>query len=151
MQMPLMPVRAPVRLTKPRRLRLYGVGLALWATGALWLVFHYFMVSKTDFGPSPHPLEHWWLSLHGLAAFATLWMFGLMWGTHIVGGWQTGRRRITGSLLLLVLAELIGTGYLLYYPPGDDWVPTLAILHWAIGLAAPAPFIIHRFWARAAR
>jgi hypothetical protein len=148
MQAPLIPVRAPVRLTTPRRLGLYGVGAVSWTTGALWLVFHYFMVRKTDFGPSPHPFEHWWLSLHGLAAFAALWMFGLMWGAHIAGGWKTGRRRITGSLLLLVLAELIGTGYLLYYPPGEGWVPTLSVLHWAVGLAAPLPFVVHRLWAK---
>lgn len=146
MQLPVMPVRDPVRLTKGRRLALYSVGIGLWFTGALWIVYHYFMVQHTAFGPSPHPLEHWWLSLHGLFAFATLWMLGLLWGAHIVGGWRSGRRRITGSLLLLIMVELTATGYLLYYPPSDDAVPTIALLHWVVGLAAPTPFVVHRFW-----
>lgn len=145
MQLSVMPMRDPVRLTRGRRLTLYGVGTGLWLTGALWVVFHYFMVQKTTFGPSPHPLEHWWLSLHGLFAFGALWMLGLLWGAHIVGGWRSGRRRITGSLLLLVMVELTATGYLLYYPPSDDAVSTVALLHLTVGLATPLPFVIHRF------
>ena len=140
------PVRNAVRLSRPRRLWLSGVGAGLWLTGALWLVFHYYMVRMTEFGPSPHPLEHGWLSLHGLFAFATLWMLGLLWGAHIVGGWTSGRRRITGSLLALALLELIATGYLLYYPPVEDSLATIAWLHWTVGLALPLPFLAHRFW-----
>ncbi len=151
MQLPVMPLRDPVRLTRGRRIALYSIGTGLWLTGALWVLYHYFMVQQTAFGPSPHPLEHWWLSLHGLFAFGTLWMLGLLWGAHIVGGWRSGRRRVTGSLLLLVMAELTVTGYLLYYPPSDDAVPTIALLHWTIGLATPLPFIVHRFLRTCAR
>lgn len=145
MQLPVMPMLDPVRLTRTRRLALYGTGTGLWLSGALWLVFHYFMVQQTAFGPAPHPLEHWWLSIHGLFAFGTLWMLGLLWGAHIVGGWRSGRRRVTGSLLLLMNAELTVTGYLLYYPPSDDAVSTVALLHWTVGLAAPLSFVIHRY------
>jgi hypothetical protein len=132
-------------------LGLYGVSAGLWLTGGLWVIFHYFVTRKTAFGPSPHPLEPWWLSLHGLFAFATLWMLGLLWGAHIVGGWRSGRRRITGSVLALVLLELTATGYLLYYPPNDDWLPPLALAHWAVGLLLPAPFLVHRLWRRFSR
>lgn len=146
----LRPARDPVRLSRGRRLTLYGVGLGLWLTGVLWLVFHYFMVRQTSFGPAPHPLEHWWLSLHGLFAFGTLGMLGLLWAAHIVGGWTSGRRRITGSLLALTLVALTLTGYLIYYPPSEDAAPAIGLAHWIGGLAAPIPFLVHRFW-RAAR
>ncbi len=143
--------RHPLRLTRKRRLALYGVGLGLWLSGALWLIFHYFLVRQTPFGPSPHPLEHWSLSLHGLFAFAALGMFGFLWGTHIVGGWESKRRRISGSLLFLTVSELAVTGYLLYYPPTEGSLPAIALLHWGVGLPTLLSFLIHRFWRGATR
>lgn len=141
----------PLRLSRPRRLALYCVGLGVWLSGALWLIFHYFLVRKTAFGPSPHPLEHWWLSLHGLFAFAALAMFGFLWGMHIVGGWESRRRRLSGSLLSVTSAILVATGYLLYYPPTDGSLPAIALLHWIVGLMAVIPFLVHRFWRGTAR
>lgn len=143
--------RHPLRLNQKRRFALYGVGLGLWLTGAVWLIFHYFLARKTAFGPSPHPLEHWFLSLHGLFAFASLAMFGFLWGTHIVGGWQSRRRRVSGSLLFLVLSALVLTGYLIYYPPTEGSLPVIALVHWIAGLFAALPFLLHRFWRGAAR
>jgi hypothetical protein len=145
MKIATIPSRHPLRLTKRRRWALYGVGGGLWASGALWLVLHYFMMQETEFGPSPHPWEHWFLSLHGLFAFASLWMFGLLWSAHIVGGWKSARRRISGSVLFAGLAGLVLTGYLLYYPPSEESLPIVAIIHWGVGLAAVLPFLGHRF------
>jgi len=145
------PIRHPLRVSRKRRFALYGVAGGLWLSGVLWLVFHYFLARKTSFGTAQHPLEHWWLSLHGLFAFAALWMFGLMWGVHIVGGWESSRRRVTGSVLFAALALLVASGYLIYYPPSEDALPVIALLHWGIGLAAILPFIGHRFLRGAAR
>ena len=93
-----------MRLRKELRVTTYIIGAGLWLSGVLWLIFHYFMVSQTAFGPQPHPLEHWWLSAHGLFAFATLWLYGLLWGRHIVVGWNSKKRRITGSTLFAIRA-----------------------------------------------
>ena len=141
-----MPVKIyePVRLRRGRRWLTYGIGLGVWATGALWLVFHYFLRTRGVFGPAENPLTHWWLAAHGLFAFATLWLFGLLWGHHIVGAWKTGRHRVSGSLLFAVLAVLIASGYLLYYAGGDDTRSIVSILHWTVGLALPVPFLVHR-------
>lgn len=129
----------------------YGIGAGLWLTGVLWLIFHYFMVRQTAFGPAPDPWEHRWLSMHGLFAFATLWVFGVLWGRHIVAGWRSGQRRATGTTLFLVLIGLVITGYLLYYPLGDDSPSAMAIWHWAIGLPLVIVFLIHRFWPALSR
>lgn len=143
MNMPLK-LYEPVRIKRGRRWLTYGIGLALWLSGAAWLVFHYFLKTETDFGPAENPLTHWWLAAHGLFAFASLWLFGLLWGQHIVGAWKTGRHRISGSLLFGVLAVLIASGYLLYYAGGDETRDIVAILHWGAGLAVPVPFLVHR-------
>jgi len=142
-----MPVKTyePVRLNRGRRWLVYGIGLGLWLTGAIWLVFHYFLKVETDFGRAENPLTHWWLAAHGLFAFASLWLFGLLWGQHIVGAWKSGRHRISGGVLFAILAILIASGYLLYYAGGDGTRDAISLLHWIIGLAIPLPFIVHRF------
>ncbi len=135
----------PVRLKRGRRWLSYGIGLGLWASGTIWLVYHYFLKQRTEFGLAENPLTHWWLALHGLFAFATLWLFGLLWGQHILGAWKTKRHRVSGSLLIAVLAVLIVTGYLLYYAGGDETQAIVSAVHWVVGLAAPLPFLLHRF------
>lgn len=142
-----MPVKLyePVRIKRGRRWLTYGIGLGLWLTGAAWLVFHHFLKTETTFGLAENPLTHWWLAAHGLFAFATLWLFGLLWGQHIVGAWKTKRHRISGGALFAVLIVLIASGYLLYYAGGDEARTITSIVHWGIGLAVPLPFILHRF------
>lgn len=142
-----MPVKLyePVRIKRSRRLLTYAVGLGVWLTGVAWLVFHYFLKTRTEFGLAENPLTHWWLASHGLFAFATLWLFGLLWGQHVVGAWKTGRHRVSGSILLGVLAVLIASGYLLYYAGGDETQAIVSVVHWGIGLAVPLTFLVHRF------
>ena len=80
------PHRSSVRLGRSRRLALYVVGCGVWTSGALWLLFHYLLVQQGEFGPKISTLEPWWLKLHGAFAFATLWIFGLLWGVHVTLG-----------------------------------------------------------------
>ena len=135
--------RAPLRLSRHRRLFVYTVGWGLWLSGALWLLFPYARMRKGEFGDTPHPLEPWWLRMHAAFAFMALWSFGLVWGVHIVAGWRTGRQRVSGSAAVAVLGWLVLTGYLLYYLTDDRWRDINGIAHWALGLAMPALFVLH--------
>jgi hypothetical protein len=137
--------RRTARLTPTRRLGVYGVGVAVWLSGALWLLFHYFFVRQGPLGATPHPLESWWLTLHGASAFAAIWAFGWLWSAHITKGWATGRKRPSGGLLVTALAWLTLSGYLLYYVGHEEVRTITSVLHWASGLACPIPFVVHRF------
>lgn len=119
------------------------VGLALWASGALWLLLHYFGGHAGQFGPEPSAFEPWALKAHGAMAFLSLWTFGLLWGQHIVKAWGRGERRWTGSLMLTALLALILTGYLLYYAPADSHA-LISAVHWVLGLALPLAYVAHR-------
>jgi hypothetical protein len=136
------------RLSRTRRLGIYGVGVGLWLSGALWLLFHYFLQVEGPFGSRPHGLEAWWLRLHGAFGFASLWLLGLLWGAHIAHAWSTRRKRWSGSLLLAGLAWLVVSGYLLYYLGDDALRADAALLHWTFGLACPAIFLTHRLARR---
>ena len=137
--------RRSVRLGRPTRLGLYIVGIGVWLTGGLWLLFHYFLVSQGEFGPQTNPLEPWWLKLHGAFAFATVWMFGLLWSVHVTKAWPISRRRLSGGMMAGTIGWLTLSGYLLYYVGNDNVRSVISVLHWAIGLAAPLAFLWHRF------
>ena len=136
--------RAPA-LSRSRLLTVYGISFGIWASGALWLLLHYFFEQEGQFGPAPHPLEFWSIAAHGAFAFATLWLLGLMWSVHIPAGWRSIRRRWSGSIMFGCAAFLVISGYLLYYLGDADMIPIVAVLHWAVGLACPALFVLHRF------
>lgn len=139
------------RMRPGRRRLVNAIGLGVWASGVLWLVFHTFLQVKGEFGLGPHPLEPWWLKLHGAFAFAALWTFGILWGVHVGQGWAQGRRRWSGSVLFGVLLALIVTGYLLYYAGSDEARAAVSIAHWAIGLPILPLYLAHRLVRRRGR
>ena len=93
------------RLVRWQRLALYITGAWLLATGSAWLLLHYSLGA----GELPHPLEAWSLRLHGLAAFAGLFVLGLLAAAHIPQGWRLShRRRWAGQRRSGVLLCVIG-------------------------------------------
>jgi hypothetical protein len=50
-----------------------------------------------------------------------------------------------------VVTMLIASGYLLYYLGNAEVISVVAALHWAVGLACPALFLLHRFSREKAR
>ncbi len=145
------PHQQGLRLSSRRKRALYAIFGGAWLTGILWLVFHYFLSVEGEFGGEPHPLEAWWLRLHGVFAFAALWLCGLLWAAHVRPALARPGRRLSGLLLLGMLAILAATGYLLYYAGDDSWRDTARWLHWLIGIALALVLGIHVMRARAQR
>ena len=145
------PHQAGLRLSPRRRRTLYAVVGGAWATGILWLIFHYFMTRPGEFGSEPHPLEAWWLRLHGACAFAVLWVGGMLWAVHIRPALSRPGKRISGLLLLGMFALLAATGYLLYYAVDDGLRDAVRWAHWLTGILLVAVLGVHVIRARAKR
>lgn len=143
--------RPGVRLSRRRRRMVYTVATALWTSGALWLLFHYFLKVQGDFGVQPHPLEAWWLKLHGACAFAALFLGGLLWAAHVRPGLSLRRRRRSGLTIVGAWLVLALTGYLLYYLSDEDWRSGVGIVHWVVGLALAVPLVLHSLRGRRQR
>jgi len=141
-------VRKSGNFGRSRRWALYIIGIGVWLSGGLWLLFHYFFVEQGEFGPKIHPFEPWSLKLHGAFAFASIWIFGLLWGVHVSRAWPGLRRRWSGGVMTGVFAWLILSGYLLYYVGNENARSVVSILHWGIGLATPICFAFHRLRVR---
>ncbi len=135
--------KAIIRLG-PRHKKLLYAGFALlWLSGALWLAFHYFLRAEGEFGPEPHPLEAWWLPLHGLMAMAALVLAGSLAPNHIRLAWNRRKNHRSGLPMFALTVWLAATGYALYYFSSDDNAAWLPLLHWIAGLALPLFLVLH--------
>jgi hypothetical protein len=132
-----------LRLKRPYLWTVYATAWGVWLTGALWLVFHYFFRVRGQFGFRANPMEAVWIAAHGGLAAASLFMFGLLWVSHVLAGWHMRWRRWSGGTLAGVTIWLTLTGYALYYIGGSQTLAWVQILHWTVGLAALAAFFIH--------
>ena len=132
-----------IRLTRHHEWWVYAAFTLLVISGLLWLLFHYFVTVQAEFGATRHPLESWWVKVHGAAAMLTLVLLGTMMPVHIRKAWHAGKNRRTGGLMLAVLAVLVLTAYGLYYVASQESRPWISVTHWAIGLAMVPAMILH--------
>jgi len=137
------PPPTTVRLEPGHKRTLYVVFGTLAGSGIGWLLFHHFARITTEFGEGPHPLEKWWLRLHGLAAMAALVGLGTLLLPHLHRAWQTGHNRVSGASLILTVLIVVGTGYGLYYFGGEESRPIISLVHWVLGLAVMGLLVTH--------
>lgn len=131
------------RLTRAQRIATLVAFVLAWTSGACWLLFHYFLRVEGEFALEPHPLEQWWLRLHGLCAFALLWLGGVIWALHVRHGLRWPERRRSGIAITCVFFVLAATGYLIYYADDGGMRDAVVILHWALGLSLLLPIALH--------
>jgi hypothetical protein len=132
-----------LKLSKGQRYTLYGISIGVWLTGAVWLIYHYFMQTEGPFGFQKHPVEVISLEVHGAFSFAALWIFGVLGWTHILRGWTSNWKRWSGGFLVGVIVILIVTGWGLYYFVAREWREWTSLVHWILGLAALVLFFVH--------
>ena len=132
-----------MRLSTGHRKWVYWSGSLLLATGMLWLLFHYFLRGHGQFGETPHPLEVWWLRLHGACAMLALLVLGSLLPIHVRRGWHQRRNILAGSIVSGVALLLIVSGYALYYYGGEEARPWISLFHWGLGLGIPLLLVWH--------
>ncbi|CAJ0817186.1 hypothetical protein LMG19087_03013 [Ralstonia wenshanensis] len=127
------------RLSARRRWLVYGAFAVLLATGLAWLVMHF-----SDDGSEVGTLVlAWSMKLHGAAAMAALYLFGMLWGPHIRNAWMRKRNRAAGALLGSLSLILVATGYALYYVNGQLLRESAEYLHWSAGLLSCVALWVH--------
>jgi cation transport ATPase len=132
-----------IRLSPRHERWVLGISIALLISGVLWLAFHYMLTVPGEFGESRHPLEAWWLRLHGAAAMAFLVAWGTLLPIHIRRAWQLRRNYRTGVVMFSVVTVLVTTGYGLYYASGENLRLWMSVIHWGIGITAMPALILH--------
>jgi len=138
-----MPNTRSARLARWQIMLLTISGALLWVSGAAWLLLHYYGQVEGEFGPETNPLEPWFLRIHGLVLIPALLGFGGLFVTHMPKGWKNRYQRTIGIALTATFAILIISGYMLYYIGDEGLRDWTSIIHWVLGLSAPALFIWH--------
>jgi branched-subunit amino acid ABC-type transport system permease component len=132
-----------MRLSRGHLRWVYASCGLLFASGALWLLFHYFIHAHGEFGDSPHALELWWLRLHGAAAMLVMIVLGSLVPIHVRRGWHQRKNLLAGTILATLALLLIASGYALYYFGSEETRPWISALHWVLGLGAPLLLVWH--------
>jgi len=139
-----------MRLSSGHRSWVYWGGALVFGSGILWLLCHYLLQSEGEFGPTPHPLEHWSLRIHGAAAMLALVLAGSLLPIHMRRSWHQRRNLLPGIALTSIVLLLTVSGYALYYFGGEQLRPILSLTHWAVGLGSPVLLLWHIVSGRAA-
>ena len=104
-------------------------------SGVLYLLAHEFQI--TPLAAENHSI----LIVHGFSAYFFVLLFGAVMPTHIKAGWKAKRNKISGSLMVLVMALLLISGLFLYY--GDETRDAALWVHWIIGCGLVLLFPLH--------
>ena len=140
-----------VRLERWHRRAIYFVTGLLVASGALWLVPHYFFRGDGTFGTSVNPLEPAAMKLHGAIAMLALALYGSLINAHMRKAWRLHRNRGSGSMVLAILLLLTASAWVLYYA-GDETLRAVgSALHWSVGLLILVVLPLHVWFGRRSR
>lgn len=137
-----------IRLQAAHKRLVYAVFALAWTSGVLWLLFHYFVTHQGAFGPQSHPLEAWWLRLHGFASMLVLVILGSLAANHMRHALRHRKNLGSGLSMVMLAVWLAVTGYALYYFSSDDNAAWLPLLHWIPGLVVPVLLSVHVFASR---
>ena len=131
-----------MRLSARFRAVLYlGVGVLL-VTGASWLG-----VDRTAWPETATYL----MRFHGGAAMVMLVLLGALLPLHVRLGWRRSRNVASGTVMLGLIAILIGTAYALYYVGSETGRYWTSVLHITIGFALPVMVTGHVLLGRRTR
>lgn len=131
--------RAIKDLKKP----LYVITLVMMLSGLIWLYFDYFVEIETEFGASHHPLQKWFLKIHGIGSAVFIFIFGMTYVLHIQKTLKDPERRISGWLNLIFWTLMIVSGYSLLYIAGESVRDYMALFHWILGIFSVLVLFFH--------
>ena len=133
----------PIKLGRYHQWFLYGVGVILTLSGAVWLYLHYFVRVEGEFGPIHHPSEHLLLTVHGITAALMMVGLGSVLPGHVSRAWSMRRNVKTGIFMLTTMVILSLSGYFLYYLGVEGFREVAAIVHGGIGMVLPILVWVH--------
>lgn len=135
--------------------------LLVVGTGLVYAAMRYLLVSSDPYAVVNHPwqptVQHW----HVLAAPLLVFAAGMIWRQHVWKHWRTGvrPRRKSGVALILTLAPMVVSGYLIQTAVAPAWRSVWIGVHlatsalWVVGYAAHllVPLLARRRTAAARR
>lgn len=116
--------------------------LLVGGTGLVYAVMRYLLEPEDDpLGIVNHPLEPTVQHLHVLLAPLLVFAVGIIWRRHVWASWRSGfpERRLSGLGLILTMAPMVVSGYLVQVAVSEGWRTVWVAVHatasalWIIG------------------
>jgi hypothetical protein len=131
------------------RWAVWGTSLATFATGVVYLVMKYLLVTDDPFAVVNHPWQPAVLKAHILVAPLLTFSIGLVALRHVWRHLQSrlpaGRR--SGIVTLAMVAPMIATGYLIQAVTQETLLRAMALSHIGFGLLYGVGLLAHQFSA----
>lgn len=128
--LPSRPPSATLQMPRKKRWSLYGAFGILLVTGFMWLALRFLDVGGVAYAP----WRAWSMRLHGAAAFASMFLLGAIWSSHMSCAWKQRRNRLAGVSFASAVAALVLTGYGLYYFNGEGLRSLSEWVHCTVGV-----------------
>ncbi len=90
----------------------------------------------------PGAETHSYLVVHGVSAAFALLAIGAILPGHLRVAWIARRNRLSGLVMLAVMALLMLSGLMLYYG-SEEWRDATVLTHWIVGGIVMAAFPLH--------
>jgi len=116
----------PLRLEPSYRWTVYAVVVALFVTGAAWLIAD--ALKECPDSDAWQEIGANLLMIHGAAAMAMLMVLGALFPLHVRRGWRARKNRVSGGAMMILNGLLIVTAFGLYYA-GSDLVRPWLVVH----------------------
>lgn len=122
----------------------FAANLVVGGTGIIYAIMRYLMDPVDEWAVVNHPWQPHVQHLHVLTAPLLVFACGLIWHRHVVGNLRRDeqRERRTGPGLLLALAPMILSGYLIQTTVMELWRQVWIVVHltssaaWILAFAA---------------
>lgn len=80
---------------------------------------------------------------HALSALLGTWTIGALWTVHMRAGWRRRLQRLSGVMLVSLLAILALSALGIYYLGDEEWSLLTAWVHVVVGGVIVLPFVWH--------
>jgi uncharacterized membrane protein YfcA len=144
-------------MTLFERIMLWGSTLLVGASGVVYGVMKYFMTTDDPYAVINHPLQPLFLKIHIVSAPLLVFAVGIVFTQHIWKQYRSDlqRSRRSGVWLLMALAPMVLSGYLIQTVTGKRVLFWLVAVHLATSviylLGFGAHQVVNSLWERERR
>jgi hypothetical protein len=136
-------------MTRFERWAVWSTSIATVLTGLVYLWMKYLLVNDDPFAVVNHPLQPLVLKVHIVVAPLLTFAIGLVALRHIWRHVSTGvrRGRRTGLTMVVAVAPMILTGYLIQAITQEGLLTAMAYSHIGLGIVYAVGLLAHHFAA----
>ena len=126
-----------------RRL-MYVANLLVGGTGLVYAAMSYFMLPADEWAVVNHPWQPHVQHAHVLVAPLLVFACGMIWRRHVVQHWRHAtQRRRSGPGLVILLAPMVASGYLLQTSVSQGWRQAWIVVHVVTSVIWLLAFAVH--------